>query len=145
MDGARLQISGLYCGYATPDRGIVPTLDGIDLSLNRNEFVSIIGPSGCGKSTLFNVIAGLLAPGSGEVALDGKEIVGKPGRNPQPGRERHRKDETARPRPPRLARRPARTRPIQPGMFRGPDPFPPAATVVVRHEIPRLFAQEARL
>jgi ABC-type nitrate/sulfonate/bicarbonate transport system ATPase subunit len=79
MDGARLQISGLYCGYATPDRGIVPTLDGIDLSLNRNEFVSIIGPSGCGKSTLFNVIAGLLAPGSGEVALDGKEIVGKPG------------------------------------------------------------------
>jgi len=79
MDGARLQISGLYCGYSTPDRGIVPTLDGIDLSLNRNEFVSIIGPSGCGKSTLFNVIAGLLSPGSGEVALDGKAIVGKPG------------------------------------------------------------------
>jgi ABC-type nitrate/sulfonate/bicarbonate transport system ATPase subunit len=79
MDGVRLQISNLHSGYATPDRGLVPTVDGVDLALNRNEFVSIIGPSGCGKSTLFNVIAGLLSPTSGEVALDGKAIVGRPG------------------------------------------------------------------
>ncbi len=79
MESARLQISGLYCGYVTPDRGLVPAVDGIDLSLKSNEFVSIIGPSGCGKSTLFNVIAGLLAPNSGDVALDGRKIVGQPG------------------------------------------------------------------
>lgn len=79
MDGVRLQISGLHCGYMTPDRGLVAAVDGVDLALNRNEFVSIIGPSGCGKSTLFNIIAGLLEPTSGEVALDGKEILGRPG------------------------------------------------------------------
>jgi ABC-type nitrate/sulfonate/bicarbonate transport system ATPase subunit len=79
MDGIRLQISDLHCAYRTQDQGLVPAVDGIDLALNRNEFVAIIGPSGCGKSTLFSIIAGLLKPTSGAVALDGKEIVGRPG------------------------------------------------------------------
>jgi ABC-type nitrate/sulfonate/bicarbonate transport system ATPase subunit len=79
MQGTRLDISGLHCSYVTPDRGVVPAIDGIDLALSGSEFVAIIGPSGCGKSTLFNIIAGLLAPTSGKVALDGREIVGEAG------------------------------------------------------------------
>jgi NitT/TauT family transport system ATP-binding protein len=48
-------------------------LEGIDFSVNRGEFVSIIGPSGCGKSTLLKLVAGLEAPTSGEIRVNGME------------------------------------------------------------------------
>ncbi|AKM20717.1 ABC transporter ATP-binding protein [Anoxybacillus geothermalis] len=50
-----------------------------DLIIEKGRFISIIGPSGCGKSTLFNIIAGLIKPSTGQVIVDGKDIVGKSG------------------------------------------------------------------
>jgi NitT/TauT family transport system ATP-binding protein len=47
-------------------------LDGIDLSIGRGEFVSLIGPSGCGKSTLLRLIGDLTRPTSGQVNVNGK-------------------------------------------------------------------------
>jgi ABC-type nitrate/sulfonate/bicarbonate transport system ATPase subunit len=57
------------------------TLAVSDASLEAapGEFVSIVGPSGCGKSTLFNAIAGLIAPASGRVLIDGAEVTGSTG------------------------------------------------------------------
>jgi NitT/TauT family transport system ATP-binding protein len=52
--------------------GDLVALDGIDLSFERGEFVSIIGPSGCGKSTLLRIVGGLMAPTAGRVLIDGK-------------------------------------------------------------------------
>ncbi|HEY7800889.1 MAG TPA: ABC transporter ATP-binding protein [Hyphomonadaceae bacterium] len=51
-------------------------LKSISLAIGQGEYVSIIGHSGCGKSTLLNVAAGLVAPVSGGVILDRKEVAG---------------------------------------------------------------------
>lgn len=55
--------------------GEVVALNGINLDIMENEFVTVVGPSGCGKSTLLNIIAGLTEPTSGKVYCDGKEVT----------------------------------------------------------------------
>jgi len=53
----------------------VHALDGVDLSIQRGEYLSIMGPSGSGKSTLFNMIGGLDRPTGGEILLEGEDIA----------------------------------------------------------------------
>lgn len=60
----------------------VVALEGVDLSMDGGEFVSIVGPSGCGKSTLLSILAGLIQPSGGRVLLDGRapgELLGRLG------------------------------------------------------------------
>ena len=51
-------------------------LSGINLDIEKGEFVAILGFSGTGKSTLMNLLAGLEKPDSGRILVDGKEIDG---------------------------------------------------------------------
>ena len=52
----------------------VQALRGVDLDVNRGEFLAVIGPSGSGKSTLFHILGGLAAPTAGEVSIDGSNL-----------------------------------------------------------------------
>jgi NitT/TauT family transport system ATP-binding protein len=70
-----LQVHDLHIRFASK-RGEVTALEGIDLTVERGEFVSIAGPSGCGKSTLLKAVAGLTRPSRGEVVLNGTTVTG---------------------------------------------------------------------
>ena len=64
-------------GYAPEGERV---LDDVSLEVRRGEFVAVIGPSGSGKSTLLNLVAGLLEPDGGRVALDGDPDAARLGR-----------------------------------------------------------------
>jgi nitrate/nitrite transport system ATP-binding protein len=66
-----LSVEGLSISFGTSS-----ILTGIDLTIRKGEFVTLIGHSGCGKSTLLNLVAGLLKPGAGTVLLAGKHVDG---------------------------------------------------------------------
>lgn len=59
--------------------GDLRVLDGVDLRVAPGETTAIIGPSGCGKSTLLRVLAGLVTPTAGEVAIDGRTVTSRTG------------------------------------------------------------------
>ncbi len=58
--------------------GSLRAIKGVDLSIERGEFIVFVGPSGCGKSTLLRMIAGLTEIDGGSLHLDGREITKLP-------------------------------------------------------------------
>jgi putative ABC transport system ATP-binding protein len=54
----------------------VHALRGVNLSVARGEFLSVVGPSGSGKSTLFHILGGLTPPTSGTVHIGGQDLLG---------------------------------------------------------------------
>ena len=73
-----LEIENLVKSYSRPDKEEFVVLDHVNLTIEENEYISVIGHSGCGKSTLLKIIGGFEKATSGSVRLDGKEIR-KPG------------------------------------------------------------------
>lgn len=51
-------------------------LDNIDMDIERGDFVCLLGQSGCGKSTFLRLLAGLAAPSSGSIVINGKVVTG---------------------------------------------------------------------
>jgi len=70
---SKLAIEGVAKNFAQ-----TRALERIDLAIADNDFLCMLGPSGCGKSTLLRIVAGLEAPSTGRVLLDG-QAVERPG------------------------------------------------------------------
>ena len=66
-----VEIKDLYKSY---EKGKIKALNGINLTIKKGEFVSIIGPSGSGKSTLLNMLGALDIPDSGVINVAGKDL-----------------------------------------------------------------------
>ncbi len=64
--------------FRTSEGGRFTALNNVSLSVNANEFFTLLGPSGCGKTTLLRLLAGFETPDAGSVTLDGKDITGDP-------------------------------------------------------------------
>ncbi len=70
-----LSVEDLIVTYAS-SRGPVSAISSLSLAVPEGEFVCVLGPSGCGKSTLLNIVAGLVRPTSGRIALGGLPVAG---------------------------------------------------------------------
>ena len=73
-NGAIIEVRGLRKVYHAGEVD-VEALRGVDLDVQRGEFLSIVGPSGSGKSTLFHVLGGLTPATTGTVAIDGEDLA----------------------------------------------------------------------
>ena len=71
-----LELDRVSRDFITPDGRGYRALDDISVSISAGSFAAIVGPSGCGKSTLLNLAAGLLAPSSGSVRVEGEPLTG---------------------------------------------------------------------
>ena len=67
--------------------GEVVAVDGVDVEVERGEFLGVLGPSGCGKTTLLRLIAGFEEPDGGGIEVDGRVVAG-PRRSVPPERRR---------------------------------------------------------
>lgn len=72
IDQPVVDLSGIGKTFSRNDQEPTVALEGIDLTIGRGEFVSLIGPSGCGKSTLLRVIGDLIQPTTGQATVNGK-------------------------------------------------------------------------
>ncbi len=76
-----LLIDDISMRFDLPNGGSVQALKNVTLDIKSGELLSVLGPSGCGKTTLLNIVAGFLAPTSGQIVLNKNKVEG-------PGAER---------------------------------------------------------
>jgi NitT/TauT family transport system ATP-binding protein len=71
---SQISIQDVHKVFTSTEREVV-ALKGIDLEIEKGEFVCLLGPSGCGKSTLLNAVAGFSLPTTGSIVAEGKTIT----------------------------------------------------------------------
>ncbi len=72
-----LKLDGVSKSFAKVEKDdITHALENINMEAGSGEFISLVGTSGCGKSTILRLIAGLITPTTGQVAVNGTEVLG---------------------------------------------------------------------
>jgi spermidine/putrescine transport system ATP-binding protein len=69
-----LQVKNAVRVFRTPEGGLLRALNGVNLTIRNNEFLTLLGPSGCGKTTLLMSIAGLDEFDEGSIVFEGKPL-----------------------------------------------------------------------
>jgi ABC-type Fe3+/spermidine/putrescine transport system ATPase subunit len=69
-----------YCENITKNYYDEPVVEGVNIDLPKDGFVSLLGPSGAGKTTVFNILAGVEKPDRGRVIFNGEDITGVSGK-----------------------------------------------------------------
>jgi NitT/TauT family transport system ATP-binding protein len=72
-----LQLQNVRKAFGAPHNQTL-ALEDVTLSVDEGEFLAVVGPSGCGKSTLLQIVAGLIAPSSGQVRLNDRVVSAPP-------------------------------------------------------------------
>ncbi len=72
---AIISVRDLHKNYVTDEGVVTPVLHGVNLEIERGEFVALMGPSGSGKSTFMNIIGCLDSQTSGGYWLDGRDVA----------------------------------------------------------------------
>ena len=75
MTDPHVQVVPLVKTYAG---ALKPSVDNVGFSLPRGEMLALLGPSGCGKTTILRMIAGLIAPTSGAILINGRDVSSVP-------------------------------------------------------------------
>lgn len=70
MTSPAIKINGVHKYF-----GSLHALKGVDLTIEQGEFFALLGPNGAGKSTLINILAGLIKPSAGNIAVKGFDVV----------------------------------------------------------------------
>lgn len=70
---AQLELDNVCKNYRVGEH-LLPALDGVSLSIERGDFISVVGHSGSGKTTLVSVIGGILSPDSGRISFEGLDL-----------------------------------------------------------------------
>jgi len=78
MRDAIVRLASAAKAFATPEGCQVRALDGINLDIGRNEFITLLGPSGCGKTTLLQAISGFVELDAGTIEIDGVDMTDRP-------------------------------------------------------------------
>lgn len=71
-----LEVEKLGKSFVSPAGETIRVFDGLDLSIRRREFITVVGASGCGKSTFIRMVAGLESANAGRILLDGQAVTG---------------------------------------------------------------------
>lgn len=75
FDSAYLSIRNLQKTYPKTS---APAVNDVNLDVTQGDLVALLGPSGCGKTTTLRMVAGLLEPTSGQIFVNGKDVVSTP-------------------------------------------------------------------
>jgi spermidine/putrescine transport system ATP-binding protein len=75
---AAIEAKGVSKVFRSPGQDELKALDNVSVTINENEFFTLLGPSGCGKTTLLRLIAGFDYPTEGQILLHGEDIASLP-------------------------------------------------------------------